>query len=90
MKLEGIITLADSAYPEGLIKRAFETKKPVGDGLAEFIARELTDTYDTKASGKEQLDEAIRVMERACSELRAVKTMFKSIRAITTKTRSRL
>jgi hypothetical protein len=76
MKLERIISIANRVYPDGLVKQAFTTKKPVGDGLAEFIARELADTYDEKASSLEQLEEACRVMSRAYTELGDVTRAF--------------
>ena len=83
MKLEKIIAIADKVYPSGLVKQAFESKggcsggySHVGDGLAEFIARELTDTYDEKATSLEQLWEANRVMARAHCEIGAVDMAF--------------
>jgi hypothetical protein len=44
----------------------------VGDGLAEFIASELEETFDEEASDDKQLEEAIRVMEIARKDLRNV------------------
>ena len=41
----------------------------VGDGLAEFIAHELAETFDPKASSLEQLEEAACVMHNARREL---------------------
>jgi hypothetical protein len=81
MKLSKIIAIADKVYPEGLVGMAFKTKafsskKSVGDGLAEFIARELEDTYDPKASKEDQLEEAKRVMENAWKELNDVYNAF--------------
>lgn len=81
MKFENIIKIADAAYPDGLIQQAFDANKDrgvedelvsVGDGLAEWIARELADTYDSKASSLEQLKEARRVMFRGHTELGGV------------------
>ena len=81
MELKNIIGIADMAYPDGLIKLAFENER-VGDGLAEFIVRELKDTYDEKASSLEQLQEAARVMESARRELTTVaETLELSARA---------
>jgi hypothetical protein len=78
MKLEKIIKITDAAYPDGLIQQAFDANKDrgaedelisVGDGLAEFIAREITETYDPRASSLEQIKEARRVMDNARTEL---------------------
>lgn len=73
MKLEKIIAIVDNAYPDGMIQQAFDAfnryqelpgEDRVGDGLAEFIVRELADTYDPKAPKKDQLAEAVRVMSK--------------------------
>ena len=75
MKLSTIINIADKVYPDGLVKQAFEEysdnirPRSVGDGLAEFIARELADTYDPKATSLDQIGEACRVMSRAHTEI---------------------
>jgi hypothetical protein len=47
MKLESLISIASSAYPDDLIQQYFEKpKERHGDTLAEFIAVELVETYD--------------------------------------------
>jgi len=79
MRLDAIIRIADKAYPDGLVGQAYKqikAKKPVsvGDTLAEFIAREITETYEPTAGTKVQLDEAIRVMETAVREVEAVRS----------------
>jgi hypothetical protein len=76
MKLSTIINIANKAYPDGLVKQAFEEDTHVGDGLAEFIARELRDTYDETASSLDQLKEATRVMHSAQWELVDVAEAF--------------
>ena len=45
---------------------------PDGDTLAEFIQREITDTYDRRASDEEQVQEAMRVMGTAQNQLAGV------------------
>jgi len=81
VKLEKIIAIADKVYPDGLVKQAYKEQQmkkdaSVGDGLAEFIARELADTYDEKASSLEQVQEAHRVMSRATTEIGDVTRTF--------------
>lgn len=78
-----IIDIANEAYPDGLIGQAYNQirhrnkKIPnVGDGLAEFIVRELKDTFEPKASSLNQLTEAARVMKNARAELEAVEAAF--------------
>jgi hypothetical protein len=72
MKLEKLIEIASSAYPDGLVQQAFKSKKGVGDGLAEFIARELADTFDPKASDLDQMREAHRCMSSAMDQIASV------------------
>jgi len=83
MKLNKIIAIADKVYPDGLIQQAFNLQsdpinwdhsqgRSVGDGLAEFIARELAETYDSKASSLDQLHEAARCIELAKREVTSV------------------
>ena len=72
--LKQIINIANKVYPDGLVKQAHTSKDicgyaHIGDGLAEFIARELADTFDPEASSLEQMKEAHRVMSRAYTEL---------------------
>lgn len=78
MKLKELIAIADEAYPDGLVALYTNDKTgkfedgPHGDGLARFIACELCETFEPKASKKDQLNEAVRVLERAQSELQEV------------------
>jgi len=43
-----------------------------GDTLAEFVAREINDTFEPEATTDEQLEEAIRVMQSARNQLNAL------------------
>ena len=75
MKLRKIIEIADQAYADdGLVLEAFENDGVVGDTLAEFVAREIKETYDPTASREGQLDEAYRVMSVAHEQLENVLT----------------
>ena len=59
--------------PVAAILRA--RKANLGDTLAQFIVRELKDTFDTEANDAEQLAEAAKAakaVENAASELAAV------------------
>jgi hypothetical protein len=44
-------------------------QSPVGDTLALFVVRELSETFDPESSDQEQLTEAIRVIGAARSNL---------------------
>ncbi len=71
MTLDEIIQMADEAYPDGLVARAHKGED-VGDTLALFIVRELTDIYDPDASDAEQAAAARGALETAINELQAV------------------
>lgn len=76
MTIEEILAIADAVYPDGLVAAAADDMD-VGDTLAEFIVRELQDTYDAEGSDEQQLAEAVRVMTTAREELEAVETAFR-------------
>ncbi len=74
MTLNEIMDVVHEAYPDGFTRNYWDAgqQRPCdcdGDTLAEFIVKELTDTYDASAGDEEQLEEAIRVMERACGQI---------------------
>ncbi len=71
MTLDEIIQMADEAYPDGLVARAHKGED-VGDTLAMFIVRELTDIYDPDASDAEQAAAASGALGTAIDELQAV------------------
>jgi len=79
MKLNELIKHASAAYPDEMIAEYwdFDNERPrenpdAGDTLALFIANELADTYDSELPGAEQLEAAIRALERAAEEIRGV------------------
>ena len=80
MKLNELIEIVSAAYPDGLIaveywdfKRQRPRKNPKGgDTLALFIALEIKDTYDPDAMDEQQLETALRAIERARCDLDAV------------------
>lgn len=83
MKLDKIIAIADKAYGDGLVGFAHRTGEHPGDTLATFIAVELRETYDPKATGAEQLAEAVRTMRTALDELREVVTALETVQEAT-------
>jgi hypothetical protein len=80
MKLNELIRIVSAAYPDGLLAVEywdFKRECPRrnlegGDTLALFIALELKDTYDADASGKQQIETALRTIERAQVDLEQV------------------
>ena len=81
MKIETLIKVADHGYPEGSILRAFQEDR-VGDGLAEFIANELQDTFDSDQPGEQQVIAAIHYMETASHQIDKVVDMLKHFQHI--------
>jgi hypothetical protein len=82
MKLIELIRICDAAYtrdfPESSLLRFVNARSgqpllrlpsPVGDTLALFVVRELSETYDPDADDQQQIAEAIRVMEVAAGNL---------------------
>lgn len=73
MKIGAIIKIVDEAYPDGLVGQYHaKPTREHGDGLARFIAIELKETFDAKATDLEQLTEAYNKMKSAYDELGAV------------------
>ena len=79
LTLDDIIEIAADAYPTELdvIRNSWDSRRqlPVngaGDTLALFIVCELKDVYAPDASDHDKLAEAVRVIERAQSDISAV------------------
>ena len=72
LSLEQIIEVVDKAYnpDEQLVLRAFKGEQ-LGDGLAEFIARELKDTYSDNVA-QNPINEALRVIGMARNQLQEI------------------
>jgi hypothetical protein len=77
-----LLTICDEAYakdfPESSLlelvnKRSGKPLKrlpsPIGDTLALFVVRELSETFDAEASDEQQITETVRVMEMARGNL---------------------
>ena len=71
MTLKELVDIANKAYPDDLVARAFQGDD-VGDTLALFIVRELKDTYDEEATSATQLKLARLSMHVAQCELAGV------------------
>jgi hypothetical protein len=77
MKLIDLMKRANAGYPDEYLGQYFQYKtgEPVegtGDTLAEFIVRELAETFDPDASDEDQIDQAVKVLEEATSDLNGV------------------
>ena len=77
MKLNQLLEIAHRAYPEEHTRLCWDAKKQkvrtgTGDSLAEFVVREIADTFDADAPEENQLDAALSAMRWACTELTAV------------------
>ena len=77
MKLNELLEIAHRAYPEEHTRLCWDAKKQkvrtgTGDSLAEFVVREIADTFDADAPEENQLDAALSAMRWACTELTAV------------------
>ncbi len=74
MKLVELLDRANRGYPDGYLaeyydKKTGKLKRGSGDTLAEFIVKELADTFDDDADDKTQIDTAVHMLERAMDDL---------------------
>jgi hypothetical protein len=79
MTLNQLICSAASVYPEAFVLEYWsmaesepQENRMGGDTLAEFIAREIYDTYDVNASDAEQIVSAVKAMQAAANDLQKV------------------
>ena len=77
LSLVELLKIANEAYEDGYLAEYFDpdTGAPragSGDTLAEFIVREIRDTFDSNATRSEQLEEARRVLMNALDDLETV------------------
>ncbi len=77
LSLVELLNMANEAYDDGYLAEYFhpDTGTPragSGDTLAEFIVREIRDTFDPNATRCAQLDEARRVLMNAIDDLESV------------------
>lgn len=79
MTLNQLVCRAASAYPEAFVLRFWDplNEEPkadlhAGDTLAEFVARELYESYDAEAGDDEQIATAVKVMQSAADDLQAI------------------
>ena len=77
MKLNDILEIVHRAYPSEDTRRCWDAKKHkvrtgAGDSLAEFIVREIADTFCIDTPEEGQLDAALCAMRPACTELTGV------------------
>jgi hypothetical protein len=74
LTLQQVIDIADGAYPDGLV--GMYHRHPSGhhgDTLAKFIAAELADTYDSRASREEQIAAAAHAMSNSIEALAGIR-----------------
>ena len=79
MTLNQLVCRAASAYPEAYVlnywtldKESPRANPDADDTLAEFVARELYQSYEPDASDGEQLATAVKLMQSAADDLQAV------------------
>ena len=77
MTLNELLEIVHRTYPDGLTRECWNKAMQralggSGDTLAEFIVREIADTFETDAPEESQFDAALCAMRRACTELTGV------------------
>ncbi len=77
--LADLINLANDAYGDDLVSSYHNYPEGEhGDTLAEFIVREIKDTYEKGQSAQVILDEAARVMDKAVRDVASVRDAFEA------------
>lgn len=81
MTLTTLMITAAGSYPEILEYFDVRSGKAVqrknsGDSLAQFVALELSDTFDPEASDEQQIASAACAMTRAADQLQAVASIL--------------
>jgi hypothetical protein len=84
MTLNEIMNIVHEAYPDGFTRNYWEAEsgRPRdgnGDTLAEFIVKELAESYDASICSEEQLAQAGAILEQAHDELSRVITALQSV-----------
>jgi hypothetical protein len=77
MTLAELVAIADKGYPDGVILRAFNAEQglseekvaDIGDTLAVYIAKDLTETFEPDATDMRQLEIAISTLTTAKNEV---------------------
>ena len=77
LSLVELLNIANEAYDDGYLAEYFDpatgaARAGSGDTLAEFIVREIRDTFDPNATRSQQLEEARRVLMNAIDDLENV------------------
>jgi hypothetical protein len=77
LSLVELLNIANEAYDDGYLAEYFDpdngaSRAGSGDTLAEFIVREIRDTFDSNATRSAQLEEARRVLMNAIDDLENV------------------
>lgn len=79
MTLNQLVCRAASAYPDAFVMEYWDALKGKpkpnpdgGDALAEFIALELSESFDPDASDDEQIATAVKLMQSAADDLASV------------------
>lgn len=77
MDLNDLMEIVHRAYPDEHTRHCWDAKKRkvrtgAGDSLAEFIVREIVDTYDAAASDRAQIADAVLAINKAQCDLDAV------------------
>ena len=77
MELNDLMAIVHRAYPDGETRlcwnaRAQRARAGRGDTLAEFVAREIAETFEAGATDRAQLADAVLAMHKAQGELDAV------------------
>jgi len=79
MQLNQLICRAASVYPDAFVLQYWDLENQCpkdnpdgGDTLAQFIAREIADTFNSEEKDDVQVETAVRAMESAAEDIQGV------------------
>jgi hypothetical protein len=74
VKIETLVEYADAGYSDDNILMQYlrDPRADHGDTLAKFVVLELAETFDPDATAEAQINEAVRVIRNAVSQLEGV------------------
>jgi hypothetical protein len=83
MKLLELLNLANAAYPDGDLANYYDEetgkrKDGSGDGLAQFVVLELSETFTPNDDSVDQLENAAERIRTAIADLEAVATKLEN------------
>lgn len=80
LNLVDILDMANESYPDGWLREYYNSEGKYvagkGDTLAEFVVKEIIETYDDSSSNQRKVIRAAKAMSTAACELSSIVNHF--------------